>query len=228
MRQLTVHIPKAQWPEFTTLLDAPVDDIHRLADYISSAVPLPDIEDLVEACASTGLSQDSIESILSVGINLNRLQRNLDKPLIEVLDQVGAVLDQSGFPEWKERRATDWQERQQVLGQLLAMDGALEIMAKVRELLYDFQCVFLNSCVLTDVRYVYGHEATEIRGGLISHSLNLEYVEGSEIRQLHLTLSSADVKKLVAQLRRGQTKTVATEALLANMGIPELTPARNL
>ena len=166
--------------------------------------------------------------MLGISINLSRLQRSLDKSIREVLEEVAVALKQAGFPEWDMKYSQAWQDRISVLEQVLTTDGVVEIMSKIRELLYDFQCVFLNSTVLTDVRHVYNSNASEIKGGLILHTLNLEYIESMEPHQIHIAMSAVDIEKLIRQLERAQQKARGAEALLKQVDVPELTPRKNL
>lgn len=229
LRQLAVQIPESQWPDIVDFLSLSLDDLQKLVDYVSNISPTPDVEDIAEGCAEAShLSSEIVEATLSICINLSRLHRNLDKPLIDTLKRVSEALSRAEFPEWEDKQEQSWVERQPYLEALLKPNGAIEIMSKARELLYDFQSVFLNSNVLTDVRYIYDDGPTQVKGALVLHTLSLEYFEGMEPCQVHITLSSRDVERLISQLQRSQRKFEVSETLLKDEGVPELTPGRNV
>jgi hypothetical protein len=228
MPQLALKIPESQWANIKRFLKVSIEDLALIVEYVKAASPSPDLEDMVESCAhETHLDSTLIEAVLSMGISLSRLQRSADKPEAEIFNLIEETLVRSNFPEWEEKYSQAWKERQPILVELLISDGALEVMSKVRELLYDFQCLLLESNVITDVRYVYSGEANEIKGALVSHTLKLNYLEGMEQRELHIKVSDADLKKMVVQLERGEKKAKATVKKVKEMGIIELTPGRD-
>jgi hypothetical protein len=229
LRQFVINIPKSQWADIKRFLDASNEDIRAIADCIAFSAPLPDLEDLAENCAEkSGVEATLAEAVLSIGVNISSLQRSTGKPLSEILDRAAESFSRSGFPEWEEKYFRLWQERRPFLEELLVTDGTLEVMAKVRELLYECQSILLDSIVMTDVRHVYNSEASDIKGALVLHTLGIEYWEGMEPRQIHITLSDTDLEKVILQLQRAQRKTKVSIALLDKLNIPELTPKRNI
>lgn len=229
--QPVIQIPKPAWSDIRTLLDITTDDLARIAGFVCNTAPTPDIEDIADACAkSLQLPSESIESVLSVAISLKRLQRELDKPTKhsqghDVLSLVAATLKREGFSGWDD---DVWEQRKPFLHQLLAVDGPIDIMAKARELLYEFQCVLRDCGVTTDVRYLYNNDASDVVGGLVLHTLRLQYMEGYDLREIHITLSNEDIEALVYHLDRAKQKSQRANSLLETAKLPELTPKRNL
>jgi hypothetical protein len=228
LRQLLIRIPESQWSTIEKFLITSSEDLNLIVECVNQASPLPDLEDLAEKCAEeTSIEPSVIEAMLSIGVNVSRLQRSSDKPAAEILEMIGDNLAISGFPEWRGKYSQAWEERRDILEKLLVTNGVIEIMSKVRELLYDFQCVLLDSAVLTDVRYVYSDRADEIKGALVSHTLGLKYLDGMEPREFHIKISDPDLKNLMSQLQRAQKKAEVTIDQIKKMGVIELTPKRN-
>jgi hypothetical protein len=67
-----------------------------------------------------------------------------------------------------------------------------------------------------------------VRGALVLHTLALNYLESGEPRQVHLSLSTHEIEKLIELLQRSLKKEQVSQALLAKQEIPELTPRRIL
>jgi hypothetical protein len=223
-----INIPRSHWGAIDSFLAVPIDALQLLSQCITASEPTPDLEDLVELCAPAAeLPSDAVEDVLAVALHLLRLRRGMALPVDDVLEAVAESLAHSGFPEWEAKRQ-QWNERLPVLGNLLDWDSILDLMSKARELLYEFQCVMAGTAVLTDVRYVFDHEGAHIRGGLVLHTLSIDYQEGREPRQLHITMSNPDIDELIGQLERAKRKSqVATESMQL-LRVPDLTPKRNL
>jgi hypothetical protein len=226
--QLQLQVPKSAWSEIEKLLSIPLDKFRRLVNCIEAAKPAPDIEDLAESCAEdSGVSRNDIRDVLTVIINLRRLHNEPSESTDKVLDAFELALSRSEFPDWSAGKSESWRERRPLLAKLLKPDNAITTMAKVRALLFESQCLLSDSMVLTDVRHVYNEAADEIVGGLILHTLSLEYLEGGQIRQIHIMMTSEEAAKLSRQLKRDQDKSKAAIKLLTDQKLPELTPKRN-
>lgn len=227
LRQATIHIPKSDWSEIIKFLDSPVADLEALTAWVVDVEPMSDIEDLADACSeATGVSPDLVETVLVIAINISSLRRRSGLEFEEVLGKVADSLESNNFPQWDEGYSELWEERLGLLNRLLVEDGAIEIMSKARELLYEFQSVIWNSAVLTDIRHIYNSDATALTGGLILHTLSLEYTEDRRIQDLHLTLSTEEIERLVTQLQRALLKVDVARQALATLQVPDLTPRK--
>ena len=187
--QLQLQVPKSAWSDIETLLSIPMDNFRGLVKCIEDADPMPDLEDLADSCAkSSGISTGDIRAVLALLINLKRLQNEpLDAPE-KVFDAFEGALNKSEFPKWNTGKSKLWRERRPLLLSLLKPDNAIATMAKVRVLLFESQCILIDSMVLTDVRHVYNEAGDDIVGGLILHTLSLEFLEGGQMRQIHIMM----------------------------------------
>lgn len=227
--QLHLQVPTNAWPDILTLLGLKLDEIRRLVEFIETASPTPDLEDLAERSAeSSGIPAGKINAVLTFLISMKRLQYGLSDSPEKVFDALESALDRAGFPEWGEGKSDAWKERRPLLIPLLQPDNAIAIMAKVRVLLFEAQCILTESMLLTDVRHVYNEAGDEILGGLVLHTMSLGFMEGDQTRQIHITMTSEDVAKLIVQLKRDQQKARVAIDLLGKHGFPELTPKRNI
>jgi hypothetical protein len=227
--QLHLQVPKSAWPDIQTLLGLQLDEIRRLVEFVETASPTPDLEDLAERGADpAGISAGKINAVLTLLISLKRLQYSLSDSPERVFDAFESALERGEFPEWGDGRSDAWKERRPLLVPLLQPDNAIAIMAKVRVLLFEAQCILNESMVLTDVRHIYNEAGDGILGGLVLHTMSLGFLEGDQTRQIHITMTSEDVTKLIAQLKRDQQKARVAIDFLGKHGMPELTPKRNI
>jgi hypothetical protein len=227
--EMSVQIPEGALSDFKVLLSTPVDRLDALAHCLANTSPLPDVEHLAEVLSEcVGLPPNVIESILTILINLTGTRRNAGCLTAYLLTLVGEALAKVDSDDWVESDHQLWKERLPAMEALLLPDGALETMSKVREILFEAQSVFLKSSLLTDVRYVFDNNATVVRGALVLHTLALNYLESGEPRQVHLSLSTHEIEKLIELLQRSLKKEQVSQALLAKQEIPELTPRRIL
>lgn len=225
MPQLIIQIPPAAWPALHAVLYADPHNIQQIVDYLLKATPKPDVEDLAEDCSrQTEVSPSLVEAVLALSINFNRILRQLPEREESLPEAITAGIERSDFPGWDEEAKNRWSERDQILRPLWQRDGVVATMAKARELLLDVQSVLRQSKVLTDVRHIYNRDATNVDGALILHTLSVEYVEGDNVKDLHLTLSSGDVEHLIKQLQRAQQKARVSHDILDKSGVLELTP----
>lgn len=232
MASLTlVHVPKYAFADVDTILNTPTAKLHLLAERIAATPLKSDVEDLAEACAEgSGIPANKIESILSVAVNMCRIRRRLVGVEEDILTIFGQSLDRHEYPAFKEgeRGKELYEERRAALSELIKADNPVDIMSKARDLLTESQCVVDSAIIVTDTRHVYGTDPTRILGGLVLHTLSLEYEEGKEERSLHLTLSSKNVNILMESLKRALSKEKAARKLLEDQNLPELTPKRNV
>lgn len=218
-----VRIPASSIAAVQHLLRTAPESLGLIAKFVGTAPAVSDIEGLASQCsASVGLPAETIETTLTLAINIAQLRRRLDLDAANALDVVANSLAQSG--NWSKEDAVAFRERMPALEMLAAPDTAVDAMSKARELLYEAQCVLFDSALITDSRWIYNTAGSEIRGCVIIHTLSLEYAEGSDRRQLHLILSENDVAALQRQLVRANEKAATARRLLDSMDLPELTP----
>src|SRR5882724_7613309 len=179
--QTILHVPKSAWPDITSLIAFPLDELKNLVDCISNSEAVPDVEDLVERCSQTSNAHpEDIESVLAVAINLSYMRRKLNVTENVLISQFVSTLERSQFEGWDDEIEAKLEERQALLARLMAPDGPIDIMSKARELLFEAQCVSVGSAVISDIRPVYDTSATKLCGGLVLHTLSLDYLEGRE------------------------------------------------
>ncbi|MEP6756535.1 MAG: hypothetical protein ABJA67_13600 [Chthonomonadales bacterium] len=227
-----VTVPRSGWQEIRRALDLDTEILSRIASYIADgAVVANDVEELASTCAiATNTDEGDVAAVLALAINLKRIERNFKSvPLSEqtILSTFDDSMKQSDFPLWDKKYSELFRLRIPQFGILLAPDNVIDIMSKARELLYDYERIFIDCKVLTDVRYVYNNSGNEIAGGLIVHTIVMEYHENNKVQQMHLSLTEADILQVQGLLTRELKKSTEALETLAKSNIPDLTPKRN-
>jgi len=91
------------------------------------------------------------------------------------------------------------------------------LLQKARTLQYAYEHLLRSARILTDVRPVYDDDADEILGGVVTHSLVIEYTEGGRHHHSYFALDTQDVGRLKQQCERAERKAATTEAMLKSI-----------
>lgn len=96
----------------------------------------------------------------------------------------------------------------------------LSMMAKARDLLYEYENTFCDARIITDIRPVFDTDIqsppTEV---VIAHTLKVEYHHAGKHTELHIALDKDDIDVLLGALLRAQEKSATLNALLARSGV---------
>jgi hypothetical protein len=229
LRKMSLFIPNSQWGDLREFLEIPLEQLQVLSNELLVAKPQQDIEDLAEIAAEkSGVSPETALTVVNVAMSLNGYLRASEKSSQETVDEAGSFLSNSKFQNWEGKYASEWEKKKEILVGLISSSHAIETMTKTRDILYDFQSIYLDVSVLTDIRQVFNKDATQIEGGLILHTISLDYIENRESKQIHITMSSADIENFISKLQRALKKSEVSTAMLDKVGIQDLTPRRNI
>ena len=229
MRQpYSVHITPRSRFEIERFLATEMGALERLSTILESLRATPDVEDLADACSEqTGIAVEDVEAALVIAINLSRLQRTLSVSATEATAALCESLPMAFGDRWTPDLSGALADRSRILEQMIVEDGVIQVMSKVRRLLFDHQAVLADTSVVTDVRHVYNSAGEAIVGGLVLHNIGLRFIEGDDTQEIHVTLSSQALRTLLRQLERALQKEATATNFLERAGVPELTPKRD-
>ncbi|WP_143046454.1 hypothetical protein [Trichormus sp. NMC-1] len=207
-------IIKIDEPLFNRLLKA-ITEVHPFVDIDSlvweispkiEEVPIDDLQEILKA----------IRSIYSL-----RIQENLKNSEI-ITGLVNAVSSDDTFSEFSSQELAHFQQR---LTKILAIDGSISISSQAISLLQDYDSIFLNSRIITDVRPVFKTETKEgIAGALVVHTLKIAYQDASGSKEFYVALDSTDVKKLQEQLSQSLIEADVVQSMLNKADVIYLDP----
>jgi hypothetical protein len=207
-------IIKIDEPLFNRLLSAitevhPFVDIDSLVLEISPKIEEVSINDLQEILKA-------IHSIYSV-----RIQGNLKNTEI-ITGLINAVSSDDTFSQLSAEELAHFKQR---LTKILAIDGSISISSQALILLQEYDSIFLNSRIITDVRPVFKAETKEeIAGALVVHTLKIAYQDASGSKEFYVALDSSDVKKLQEQLSQSLIEAKVIQAMLNKADVIYLDP----
>ena len=106
------------------------------------------------------------------------------------------------------------EEGLQVLERLLTIP-AFHLAARAVDLIYDFDNLLRASRVLTDVRPLFNEDADGIDGGVVAHTLRLQFDHAGQPDEIQLSLDATDLRQLIQHCERAlQKEQTAREDLL--------------
>lgn len=117
--------------------------------------------------------------------------------------------------------ADGWPAFEADLAAQIAIDVPLAVASKALDIRAQHQRVFRRARILTDLRPVYGVDASvRPAAAVIVHTLRLEYVEaGTGTRRFFIALDAADLKELRGLLDRAEKKEASLSAMLETSGL---------
>ena len=108
------------------------------------------------------------------------------------------------------------------LERLLSID-TLKLISKAARLQRDGERLYCEAKILSDIRPVFGSEATaRPAGAVITHTLRVGYHEGKDHREFHIVLDSTDLEALNKVVQRAQDKDRTLRDLLKGVALPNL------
>ncbi|MFM6813420.1 MAG: hypothetical protein ACKPJ4_16030, partial [Dolichospermum sp.] len=122
----------------------------------------------------------AIRSIYSL-----RIQENLKNTEI-ITGLINAVSSDDTFSQLSAEELAHFKQR---LTKILAIDGAISISSQAISLLQEYDSIFLNSRIITDVRPVFKAETKAgIAGALVVHTLKIAYQDASGSKEFYVAL----------------------------------------
>jgi len=107
-----------------------------------------------------------------------------------------------------------------VRSERLLQSKALGISAKALQLLFESRRHIVGSRVLTDIRPIFGDNATEAPiAAIVTHTLRLQFHEADRNSELFFSLDRQDVATLVEALRRAIEKEDSLNEYFDNKGL---------
>lgn len=207
-------IIKIDEPLFNRLLSA-ITEVHPFVDIDSLVLEIfPKIEEV-----SINDLQEILKAIHS--IYSLRIQGNLKNTEI-ITGLINAVSSDGTFSQLSAEELAHFEQR---LTKLLAIDGSISISSQALILLQEYDSIFLNSRIITDVRPVFKAETKEeIAGALVVHTLKIAYQDASGSKEFYVALDSRDVKKLQEQLSQSLIEAKVIQAMLNKADVIYLDP----
>jgi hypothetical protein len=99
----------------------------------------------------------------------------------------------------------------------------LSMIAKAKDLLYEYENTFCDARIVTDIRPVFDADIqvppTEM---VITHTLKLEYHHAGKHTEVHIAVDKNDMEILMGVLLRAQDKSATLSAVLGKAGLSKV------
>ena len=113
-------------------------------------------------------------------------------------------------------------ELQQSLKRILDVHP-LSMVAKGKDLLYEFENLFCDARVVTDIRPVFDADIhVPPREVVVTHTLKLEYHHSGVHTEIHIALDKNDIDSLIEVLVRAQEKSDTLLPILTKAGLTKI------
>ena len=112
----------------------------------------------------------------------------------------------------------------QRLQQLFETQTSLKLTAKAGGVASDFERVFYNARIMTDIRPVFDASGTVVEAAAIIHNLVIHFGEDSGHKDFYVALDVQDLEALRESLDRASAKANTLRVLLGNTKVPYLSP----
>jgi hypothetical protein len=225
MKMKSFKIPQQYQFGITLIIKIDEPLFNRLLSAITEVHPFVDIDSLVLEISPKmeEVSINDLQEILKAihSIYSLRIQGNLKNTEI-ITGLINAVSSDDTFSQLSAEELAHFEQR---LTKLLAIDGSISIYSKALFLLQEYDSIFLNSRIITDVRPVFKAETKEeIAGALVVHTLKIAYQDASGSKEFYVALDSSDVKKLQEQLSQSLIEAKVIQAMLNKADVIYLDP----
>ena len=210
-----LRIPKEVYPGFESILRLDDDSANQIIASLSAAKFSPKPARVIAEMKAivTSLPSEEVELIGMVIASLYGVCNQAEQSLGEFANELIGVVertDELQKPEqWERERAANFFER------ALSTEGALSVAVKAFGVLSDHAHVFSEARVLTDLRPIFGSEASSTPTSVvIVHNLKIVYQEGEDQKEFFVALDTNDLHTLRTVLERAETKTTSIKPVL--------------
>ncbi len=202
----------------TSLTDESVTKLLSAFKDITPSVFRKDLSEKIASSSVEGISPSDALGLVDALFSLYVVKTSTAKSAEALADDVARAVEgvaSEGHSLTKESLDV-FQDR---LKQLLSVE-AVDVCSKATGLQIEYQKIFGNARVQTDVRPVFGNDVSaKPLGFLLLHNLKIEYIESGQQREVFLALTSEDVDDLLEILERAKTKTNTLKQLPSFSGL---------
>lgn len=165
------------------------------------------------------LQTNELQEIISALTSINSLLESSDLGIEEIVEGIiHGVLSDEYFSELPREQIDRFKEQ---LTTFLETDNALNAASKASDLLLEYERIFSNARIVTDIRPVFKSDIDKgIVGALIVHTLKIEYQDRTGTKELYLALDALDLMTLAEQVFRAEDKAELLQSMLKNAKIP--------
>lgn len=213
-----ITIPEEYRVGFFELLRLNEDQARELVAALKEARPTRNRGALREGVVSKveTIDRPDLTEILDTLVSLFGLQDSLDLATPEFVNTVSEAMERSELEGLAFAGEENRESFEALLAEILEVDN-LAVTAKAISLVYEQDHIVHGGFrVMTDLRPVFGSDPADAStlAAMVTYTLNFEYHEGSEIKELFASLNARQVDELIRSLERAKVKAESLERAL--------------
>jgi hypothetical protein len=142
---------------------------------------------------------NEIRDIFQAIWNLNILKHKLRLDSQRLLGIVTSSLEEQASQDWIENNLEIWNTARDAIAKFLdslQTNHPLVIARKAEQLKFSHQNLLNDAKIITDLRPVFDSSAKKPEEFIITHSLMLNYYDGTEIRRIAIAVDENDIQNL--------------------------------
>ena len=165
----------------------------------------------------TNLSYEDIEDMVTMFFELYVFQSVRTYPIEQIVDSICDYAKQSKN-EKLIPKDNNWDRLKKNMLAVLNQDNTLSLSAKAIEIYSDYEKVFCNAKIYSDIRPVFSSDLEEKPIMVVIHNLKITYNENNEHKETFIALDSNDLKQLKNQIQRAEEKEESLIKILKSSG----------
>lgn len=215
--EIMIQLPRDAYDDLAALTRH-IEKLGIVAECVAACDVAADNPTIVSCLVQkAGMSEADARHVLYGLLNLLYLRQDMQISGEELLEVVTRHLQERAPEQWKKDNLVCWCASQAKLAEALCERNPVAILEKARRLQYAYEHVLKSARVLTDVRPVFDDDADEMLGGIVTHSLVVEYTENRTLKRAHFALDTSDVVRLKLQCERAERKAATAETVLKSV-----------
>ena len=232
MNSPKISIPEQALPGLMAIAHAEDEAISRFISGLRDSSPSIDVEDIAASISKEADVEFSFAvDVLRATTSMYFLRDSSHFGTEEIAQIIAAELqrqleDNEESLNLSNEEIALFQKR---LSLLLEVGGSIETSLKASNLLADYENIYVQGRILTDIRPVFKTEIKDGMGGaLIVHNLRIGYVNLGSKGEFFVALDLNDLYELIEQLGRALDKENALKSLLDKAEISVLNASPSL
>ncbi len=193
-----------------------------LKEALKRASPRLVLPELIEQIASSvPFSEEDASKVISVLASFYSLKVEKRLTFGKFFDELLEALKQTGNKDLQlsGEHASEFRKH---LEELLSLDESLGVTTRALGVMVEHEHVWQSGRVLTDLRPVFGLDATEApKAAVPIHNLRIAYRDaGQSVKEFFVALDTEDLDQLRGILERAVNKEASLRQLADKMGLP--------
>jgi len=222
--QTITRIPERYHVGFAKLKLLTPQTVTSILQVVEQLPPTSKIKEMVSAITSNlpSVGREDAEVIVRTLYSLYVFRADTpDAPLSELVASIVVAMQASG----KDSLALQDKEKAEFQDNLtrLLRSSVLETSSKIQQLKTDYETLFYDAKILTDIRPLFADPKERPVSAAITHTLKIVCHEaGGEHKELFFALSSEDIRTIKKVVERAEAKEESLKSLLKDMKLTDL------